>query len=80
MLNYNSIVPTDPNLRDALDDKLSYEFEDNIVNVFGKYITDERLDGYDYARIAQLYQEAKAAYVDALSAIITYPEALDYLD
>ena len=80
MLDYNSIVPTDPNLRDALDDKLSYEFEDNIVNVFGEYITDEQLDDYDYADIAQLYQEAKAAYIDALAEIIMYPDALKYVD
>lgn len=80
MLNYNSPVATNNDLCDELDDKLSNEFEDNIVNVFGKYVTNVMLDDSDNARIAQFYKEAKDAYIDALAAIIMYPDALDYVD
>lgn len=80
MVNYTSPVSTNDDLINKLDDKLSNKFEENIVNAFGRYITDERLDGYDYARIAQFYEEARNAYLEASAAIIMYPEALDYLD
>ena len=80
MLNYNSPVKTNSDLCNELDDKLSNEFEDNIVNVFGKYITNVMLDDSDNARIAQFYKEAKDAYIDALAAIIMYPDALEYVN
>lgn len=80
MLNYDSPVETNIDLCDELDDKLSNEFEDNIVNVFGKYITNVMLDDSDNARIAQFYKKAKDAYIDALAAIIMYPDALYYID
>lgn len=80
IINYYSIVATNSELRGELNDKLSNEFEDNIVNVFGKYITNVMLDDSDNARIAQFYKEAKDAYIDALAAIIMYPDALEYVD
>lgn len=80
MLNYNSPVETNNDLCDELDDKLSNEFEDNIVNQFGKYATDEFLEDETYMQIAHIYNEAKAAYIDALAAVIMYPDATDYID
>ena len=80
MINYDSPVATNNDLCDELDDKLSNEFEDNICIVFGRYATDEILDYETSKQIARLYKEAKAAYIDALAAIIMYPDALDYID
>lgn len=77
---YNPIVPTNIDLREALEDKLSNEFEDNIVNIFGDYIEDIELDNGTYSTIAKSYEEAKAIYIDTLAALIMYPDALDYLD
>jgi len=80
MLNYDSPVATDNTLCEELNDKLSNEFEDNLVIQFSDYITDEFLEDETYAQLAQLYSEAKAAYIDALAAIIMHPDALDYVD
>lgn len=70
----------DPNLQNELEDKLSNEFEDNIVNVFGEYVVDSYPDAEECQRIAQIYTDAKAAYITALAEVIMYPDALDYLD
>ena len=79
MLNYNSPVATNSDLRDELNNKLSNEFEDNIVNVFGRYFEDD-IDDATAKQIAHLYNEAKAAYIDAVAALIMYPNAVDYID
>lgn len=80
MINYNSPIETNDALIEELNNKLSNEFEENIVNVFGKYITDELLDDKTYSDIARVYEKAKDAYLEALAAIIMYPDALDYID
>lgn len=80
MSYYNPVVPTNVDLREELEDKLSNEFEDNIVIVFGKYIEDTELDNATYRAIAKRYEEAKAMYIDTLAAVIMYPDSLDYLD
>ena len=80
MINYNSPVETNDNLISELDNKLSNEFEDNICQVFGEYYADEFLDNDTYSEIAEFYEEAKNAYLEALAAIIMHPDALDYLD
>lgn len=79
MINYNSPVATNCDLRDELNDKLSNEFEDNIVNVFGRYFEDD-IDDATAKKIARLYNEAKAAYIDAVASIIMYPNTVDYID
>lgn len=79
MINYDSPVATNTDLCDELDDKLSNEFEDNIVNVFGRYYAGD-IDDATAKQIAHLYNEAKAAYIDAVAALIMYPDAVDYID
>lgn len=80
MINYNLPVSTNDELINKLDDRLSNGFEDNICAVFGEYSLDEYLGGATYFKIAKSYEESKNAYLEALAAIIMYPEALDYLD
>lgn len=81
MINY-SPVSTNDELLNKLDDRLSNGFEDNICAVLGDYYSHEHehLGGGTYFKIAKFYEESKNAYLEALAAIIMYPEALDYLD
>ena len=77
---YNSPVATNNDLYDELDNMLSDDFEDNIVNVFGKYIEEIPCDEQTNKRIAKFYAEAREAYLNAVASIIMYPDALNYVD
>ena len=80
MIKYNSPIATNDDLISELNNKLSNEFEDNICMVFGEYATDELLSDAACSDIAEFYEEAKNAYLEALAAIIMHPDALDYLE
>ena len=76
----NSPVAINNDLYDELNNMLSTEFEDNIVIVFGQYNEEIPCDDSTNRRIARFYTEAREAYLEAVAAIVMYPDATDYID
>ena len=83
MIDYNSPVKTNGDLKDELESMLTTNFEEGIINGYtsklSKYVEDRVLNDNMNLQIAQFYMAAKDAYIEALASILMYPEAIEYI-